>query len=34
MIEKRGVKGIGMRMCVRMRIIAEGKISFSHVAVS
>jgi len=26
MIEKRGVEGIEMRMCVRMRMIAEGMI--------
>ena len=34
MIEKRGAEGIGMCMCVRMRVIAKGKISLSCVAMS
>ena len=34
MREKRGEEGIGMCMCVRMRVIAEGKISLLHVVVS
>ena len=33
-IVKKGEEGIGMCMCVRMRVIAKGKISLSRVAVS
>ena len=33
-IVKKGEEGIGMCMCVRMHVIAEGKISLSRVAIS